>query len=71
MALIDIYWTAVHHIYKDVWILVVDEGLSCKREEGNISDPYAVAISKSGNIVGHLPCRILLPVTYSYKFSAI
>ena len=43
-----------HHIYKDVWTPVVDEGLNCRREEGNISDPYAVAIIKSGNVVGHV-----------------
>ena len=47
-----------HHIYKDVWTPVVDEGLNCRREEGNISDPYAVAVIKSGNIVGHVPRRI-------------
>ena len=47
-----------HHIYKDVWTPVVTEELSCRREEGNISDPYAVAIIKSGVIVGHVPHRI-------------
>ena len=47
-----------HHIYKDVWTPVVEEGLNCRREEGNISDPYAVAVIKSGNIVGHMPHRI-------------
>ena len=44
-----------HHIYKDVWTPVVNEELSCRREEGNISDPYAVAFIKSGVIVGHVP----------------
>ena len=47
-----------HHIYKDIWTPVVDEELSCRREEGNISDPYAVAFIKSGVIVGHVPRRI-------------
>ena len=47
-----------HHVYKDVWTPVVDEELNCRREEGNISDPYAVATVKSGNIVGHVPRRI-------------
>lgn len=47
-----------HHIYKDVWTPVVDEQLNCRREEGNISDPYAVATVKSGNIVGHKPRQI-------------
>ena len=36
----------------------MDEELNCRREEGNILDPYAVVIIKSGNIVGHVPCRI-------------
>ena len=44
-----------HHIYKDVWTPVVDEGLNCRREEGNISDPYVVAAIKSGSVVGHVP----------------
>ena len=36
----------------------MNEELSCGREEGNISDPYAVAFIKSGIIVGHVPRRI-------------
>ena len=36
----------------------MNEELSCRREEGNISDPYAVAFIKSGVIVGHVPCQI-------------
>ena len=36
----------------------MDEGLNCRREEGNISDPYAVAIIKCGKIMGHVSCRI-------------
>ena len=47
-----------HHIYKDVWTPVVDKVLNCRREEGNISNPYAVAAIKSGNIIGHMPRRI-------------
>ena len=47
-----------HHIYKDIWTPVVDEELSCRREEGNISDPHAVAFIKSGVIIGHVPRRI-------------
>ena len=63
MALIDISFELEscirgHHIYKDVWTPVVHEELNCRREERNISDPYAVAIIKSGNIVGHVPRRI-------------
>ena len=32
----------------------MNEELSCRREEGNISDPYAVALIESGVIVGHV-----------------
>ena len=48
--------TCGHHIYKDVWTPVVNEELSCRREKGNTSDLYTVAIINI--IVGHLPCRI-------------
>ena len=37
---------------------VVNEELSCRKEEGNISDPYPVAFIKSGIIVGHVRHRI-------------
>ena len=43
-------WKAVF-----VWTPVVNEELSCRREEGNASDSYAVAFIKSGVIVGHMP----------------
>ena len=33
----------------------MNEELSCRREEGNIFDLYAVAFIKSGIIVGHVP----------------
>ena len=36
----------------------MDEGLNCRKEEENISDPYAVAIIKSGKIIGHVSCRV-------------
>ena len=41
-----------------IWTPVVNEELSCRREEGNISDSYAVAFIKSGIIAGHVPRRI-------------
>ena len=47
-----------HHIYKDVWTPVMNEELSCRREEGNYFDSYAVAFIKFGVIVGHVPHRI-------------
>ena len=32
------------HIYKDIWSPVTGEVLSCEMEDGNLFDPYAVAI---------------------------
>ena len=36
----------------------MNEELSFRREEGNISYPYAVAFIKSGVIIGHVPRQI-------------
>lgn len=47
-----------YHIYKDIWTPVIDEELQCRREPANIIDRYAVAVLKSGTIVGHLPKKI-------------
>ena len=38
--------------------IFVNEELSCRKEEGNISDPYTVAFIKSGVIIGYVPCQI-------------
>ena len=47
-----------YHIYNDIWEASVGEELSCQRENGNRSDPFAVAIIKSGMTVGHIPRKI-------------
>ena len=44
----------VYHIYNDICEASVGEMLSCQRENNNRSNPFAVAIIKSGMIVGHL-----------------
>ena len=36
----------------------MNEELSCRKEEGSISDLYPVAFIKSGIIVGHMSRRI-------------
>ena len=46
------------HVYQDVWTPVTGERLSCETEESNAFDPYAVAIRKSANVIGHVPRRI-------------
>ena len=47
-----------YHIYQDVWTPVMGEHLQCVREEDNAEDRYAVAVTKDGVTVGHLPRRI-------------
>ena len=53
-----------HHISKSFWEPFLGETLSCKREIGNASDSYAVAVIKAENkedavvIVGHVPRKI-------------
>jgi len=45
-------------VYKDIWLPLRGETLACQREEGNVYDPFAVKVVKSGVIVGHVPRRI-------------
>ena len=46
------------HVYKDVWAPVTGEVLSCEMEDENLFDPYAVAIKKGSEVIGHVPCKI-------------
>jgi len=43
------------HIYCAVWNPTVGEVLPCRRELTNVTEFYALAMSDSGSIVGHLP----------------
>ena len=45
-------------MYQSVWLAVVGEQLACAREPTNTSDVHAVAVLKSGTIIGHLPRKI-------------
>ena len=45
-------------MYQDRWLPVQDEMLACKRETGNVYDPFAVKVVKTGVIVGHVPRKI-------------
>ena len=48
-----------YDVYKEVWTPNRQETLECSREEGNIHDPYAVAVTNTGSIVvGHVPRTI-------------
>ncbi len=48
------------HVYKEVWDAAVGEELSCRRDIGNACDPYpyAVAMVRAPNTVGHVPRRV-------------
>ncbi len=48
-----------HHVYKEIWSPNFGEELTCRREEGNVKDSYAVAVLKSSSTVGHLPSQLL------------
>jgi len=44
-----------HHVYKNVWTPYLGEFLLVEQEDHNPEDCFAVAILKSGGIVGHVP----------------
>ena len=52
VALVDFMST------KDVWAPVTGEVLSCEIEDENLFDPYAVAIKKGSEVIGHVPHKI-------------
>ena len=65
--MIVLNWKAVF-----VWTSVVNEELSCRREEGNISDSYAVPFIKSGVITSHILRRIFneeIAILIKYKLT--
>ena len=45
-------------MYQDRWLPMREETLACQREGGNVYDPFAVKVVKSGVVVGHVPRRI-------------
>lgn len=61
MAVLEVLFSSCvrgFHVYQDRWTPVLDETLVCQREIENPHDPFAVKVTKSGNIVGHLPKKI-------------
>ena len=46
-----------YHVFQHIWAPIHGEVLSCSREHGNRSDPFAVALKKGEDIVGHVPRR--------------
>lgn len=47
-----------YHVYKEIWEAPVGQVLECAREPLNPKDRYAVAVKRTGTIVGHLPRSI-------------
>ena len=43
-----------HRIYHKSWTPVIGELLTVEREEDSQHDDYAVAVTKNGDIVGHV-----------------
>ena len=51
--------------YKDIWDSHLDKELACRRESNNIHNHFAVAVLKSGVIVGHIP-RVISAACYVF-----
>ena len=47
-----------YHEYRAIWTAAIGESLCCIREPTNTIDRYAVAVIRSGLVVGHLPKKI-------------
>ena len=48
-----------YHVYKDIWEAPIAEVLACRKEEGNVHDPYCVAVNDQHEVtVGHVPREI-------------
>ena len=48
----------VYHVYQSVWTPTVGEELPCRKEPGNIQDPFSVSIVNGTDVVGHVPKKI-------------
>ena len=47
-----------YHVYEEIWDASIGEELLCAREPTNPRDPFAVAVVKSDQTVGHVPLKI-------------
>ena len=47
-----------YHEYRSIWEAAFGEVLQCQRERTNRHDPYAVAVVKDINVVGHVPRKL-------------
>ena len=54
-----------YHYYQNIWDPVINEVLTCAREDSNPHDRYAVAVYKDTRVVGHVARKIS---TVAYLF---
>ena len=47
-----------YHAYQGIWSAAVGEELPCSREFGYICDLFAVAVKRSGNVIGLKKCHL-------------
>ena len=47
-----------YHVYEEIWDASIGEELLCTREPTIPLDPFAVAVVKSDQNVGHVPLKI-------------
>ena len=56
-----------YHVYKDIWEAPIAEVLACRKEEGNVHDPYCVAVIDRHEVPsGMFPGRSARSVPYSW-----
>ena len=46
------------HIYQDVWTPVLGKFLAVKRDDQHRRQVYHIAVYKSEEVGGHVPCKI-------------
>ena len=54
-----------HHVYKAVWTPFLGEELSVQPEDHNDHDEHAIAVTRDGRTVGHVP-RIISRVSWFF-----
>ena len=62
------------HVYQDIWTPTAGGKLSCVTEDTSPMDPYAFAIKRRTEVIGHVPRTILAACFFLYKeavFSAV
>ena len=47
-----------YNVYGGIWEAAIGEVLVCEREPRNTADRYAMAVKRSGSMIGHLPKKM-------------